>query len=203
MRARSWQRRSYQDRPNGARPGNDGKPGKGEYQLHYYRGRVGYRTMVPWVPWYPTTLGTHLPRRPGTSRYLPQPPRCNAPRWRSGLKGPSRPRAGRGSEYSLPCEFPHVRSSEPGHQDRAQVIRDKCWIGSRSDLARLAWPAWAWLGRPGWPRSPPRAPGALDPGHPGWPRSLPDPGSGPSRAVLARPLARILALLATFDRMVG
>ena len=98
------------------------------------------------------------------------------------------------SRTTSPSRLLYVRSISPGHQDRLQAIRGKCWIASRSLWTGPGQAQGAWPGGLGPPRRAPGAgfwpvlarfraiwdpdPGHLgpDPGHPGQPAGQ-DPGN--------------------------
>ena len=56
-----------------------------------------------------------------------------------------------------PSPFPYLRSIWPGHPDRPRTIRGKCWIASRSTLARPGQGGKAWPAGPSRSQGPPRA----------------------------------------------
>ena len=145
----------------------------------------------PIVPGY-STPGTVLPGvpTPGTTS-VHRPPVLSREQG-PGLREARGQRAGSRSSGGSPLRFPHPRSVSPGHPDRPQTIRDKCWIASRS---RAAWaaldrgPGWSGTSRPraSWEALGPwirairgriqagQAPGSGHPGpgsRPSWPAQL-------------------------------
>ena len=121
-----------------------------------------------------------------------------------GLRGLFRTAAMLPSRATPPCVLLHPRSIWPGHPDRPRTIRGKCWIASRSLLARLGQAPRAWLGGLGPSRRPFWASWTLDPGLLGPSRT---PGSGHPgpriRASWPARLARKADIPASSDRTVG
>ena len=140
---------------------------------------------VPLVPWY-----QGYPPSPYLSVSTTANDGCRRRRRRRcpGLRRPVSSRVGWYSDIASAMLFVHVRSFEPGHQTGLRVIRSKCWIASRSDLARGGQARMAWPGHPSEPR--PRGSEV----YPSLPRD-PGPGIPYSRIPAPNKLESILTLL--------
>ena len=111
------------------------------------------------------------------------------------------------SGTASPLVFPYPRSISPGHPDRLQSIRDKCWIASRSQPAWAGWPRRPWRVPRGPPRASqealgPRIRASWDPGSGSWDPRIRAPGPR-ILAIPGSPAARDLDIPASSDKSVG
>ena len=154
----------------------------------------------------PVTKDSWVHRTPDRCPVYVLSARCVAGEQAPGLRGLLLPAVMLSRRTTSPLVFSYLRPVSPGHPDRHQSIRGKCWIASRSRVPGAGQAPGAWLGGPGPSQRPPG--GLWDPVlGPFW------PGSGPSgtriravwtriRAILASPAGQEAGFLAAFDRSV-